>query len=889
MPGPAPSSRERAILHALGRRIDPSDPGAQNNLGVLFHAKGMPAEAITAFVRALELDPRMALARRNLEQVRRESGYYDRRITELSEQLARDAAREDLRLELGRTWLALGDPERAAAEFQVLHEQRPGDAGALIQLGLAAQASGRHDAATDWFRKAVALEPESGVARVYLGEALYNQGLNEPALEALTEALARSPDNPDLHFLLGFVQGDMGDHEAARESARRAIALNPSLAQSEPNLDLSPGRRPRLTPPPGAQQSPIAGPDPHTALGRAFRARGYLAEALREFRLALDGGEDRAEALEAMAEVHVLRRDFAPALDLYDLLLADQPGNARLWNARGVTLHRAGRRSEARAAYRRAVESDPTSHQAWNNLGVIAAGDPQGRDAEEAFRAALRSKPGFLQARLNLGLFQFSRQRYQEALEEYRAVLVDHPRSAVAWNGVGLVLQELRRTSDARNAFGRAVDADPNLAGARYNLAFALSQLGEFEAALRETSRALELEPYYVPQNYALALHLPGEEGIIQVAPDLMGELSGAAAGEFVFDPALLDSLFEEIAPPAPEEPLKAAADPFALARDYLSKGLLELATAEASRAVGRGAPRDEADILLGEVYARRGLHGEALERFQSARERNPENPRALLGAVASLLALDRHSEAVPAGELLVEVAPTLAEAWSSRARIRLGLGLAGPALEDAREASRLDPGCAEHLLLEGTAARQLGDFEGALQACRAALALDKGLAQAWLVVAEIEVARGNLAEAVEGYRRALEILPAHRQGVLALAQLLCRTDRAGEAVTLVASYLQAEPFALDALMILGQALHQDGRPAEAVRAFDRVLRFEADRADACFHRGAARAALRQYRAAIADWDRVVALEPRGALASAARAHARSARELQGILKPTER
>ncbi|MCL4865097.1 MAG: hypothetical protein KJZ47_04335, partial [Gemmatimonadales bacterium] len=91
MPGPAPSSRERAILHALGRRIDPSDPGAQNNLGVLFHAKGMPAEAITAFVRALELDPRMALARRNLEQVRRESGYYDRRITELSEQLARDA------------------------------------------------------------------------------------------------------------------------------------------------------------------------------------------------------------------------------------------------------------------------------------------------------------------------------------------------------------------------------------------------------------------------------------------------------------------------------------------------------------------------------------------------------------------------------------------------------------------------------------------------------------------------------------------------------------------------------------------------------------------------------------------------------------------------------
>jgi len=155
--------------------------------------------------------------------------------------------------------------------------------------------------------------------------------------------------------------------------------------------------------------------------------------------------------------------------------------------------------------------------------------------------------------------------------------------------------------------------------------------------------------------------------------------------------------------------------------------------------------------------------------------------------------------------------------------------------------------------------------------------------------VAEIETARGNLAAATEAYRRALEILPAHRAGVLALARLLCRTERASDAVALVASYLQAEPFALEALVVLGQSLHQDGRPAEAVRAFDRVLRFEADRAEAYFHRGAARAALRQYRAAMADWDRAVALEPRGSLATMARAHARSARELQAILMPTER
>jgi tetratricopeptide (TPR) repeat protein len=173
MRGPALSQRDRAVLHALGHRIDPSDPGAQNNLGVLYHAREMHAEAIAAFMRALELDPRMVLARRNLEQVRRESGYYDRQIAELGERVARDPAQPETRLELGRAWLALSEPDRATAEFLALRELLPTDSGPCIQLGLAAQAAGRHEQAADWFRQAVEAEPASGVARVYLGVAFY--------------------------------------------------------------------------------------------------------------------------------------------------------------------------------------------------------------------------------------------------------------------------------------------------------------------------------------------------------------------------------------------------------------------------------------------------------------------------------------------------------------------------------------------------------------------------------------------------------------------------------------------------------------------------------------------------------------------------------------------
>ena len=89
MPGPVLSERDLAVLRSFARRIDPSDAGAHNNLGVLYYQKGLIEDAIAEFVRALELDPRMQVAQSNLDIAYRESGHYDRRVTELRERVRR--------------------------------------------------------------------------------------------------------------------------------------------------------------------------------------------------------------------------------------------------------------------------------------------------------------------------------------------------------------------------------------------------------------------------------------------------------------------------------------------------------------------------------------------------------------------------------------------------------------------------------------------------------------------------------------------------------------------------------------------------------------------------------------------------------------------------------
>src|SRR4026209_1018898 len=98
------AERDRDVLRSFARRIDPSDAGAHNNLGVLYFNKGLHREAIAAFMKALELDPKMLVAQRNLEIAYFDTGYYDTRVGQLKERLRLHPQDREARWELGHTY-----------------------------------------------------------------------------------------------------------------------------------------------------------------------------------------------------------------------------------------------------------------------------------------------------------------------------------------------------------------------------------------------------------------------------------------------------------------------------------------------------------------------------------------------------------------------------------------------------------------------------------------------------------------------------------------------------------------------------------------------------------------------------------------------------------------
>src|SRR5437762_5893527 len=126
---PAAHGGEIHILRSFARRIDPSDAGAYNNLGVFYFRKGLTEEAIAAFSRALALDERMGVARRNLEIAYGESGILERRLHELEERLL----------------------------------TTPDDLEAPVQSGIAEKTAGRRERAHTLVQRAIDLTPDSSV------------------------------------------------------------------------------------------------------------------------------------------------------------------------------------------------------------------------------------------------------------------------------------------------------------------------------------------------------------------------------------------------------------------------------------------------------------------------------------------------------------------------------------------------------------------------------------------------------------------------------------------------------------------------------------------------------------------------------------------------------
>lgn len=189
-------------------------------------------KAISAFQRALELDPRYALAFAGLGDARWKK-YEASKETRWVEG-AREACERALALEaklaaahvcLGTVYNGTGEYEKAVTEFERAAGSEPTNDDAYRGLGRAYERLGQWEKAEQTYRKAIELRPHYWAGYSWLGAFYFHQGRYASAAQMFEQVVALAPDNARGYSNLGAIYVQQGRYPEAITVLERSLSL----------------------------------------------------------------------------------------------------------------------------------------------------------------------------------------------------------------------------------------------------------------------------------------------------------------------------------------------------------------------------------------------------------------------------------------------------------------------------------------------------------------------------------------------------------------------------------------------------------------------------------------------------------------------------------------
>ena len=208
--------------------IDPRHGDAYNNIGILHHRQGRVEEAIAWYLRAVERYPDYEEIYQNLADAYSDLGDRGEARAWYEKALSIDERRGSVWANYGELLFQLGDLTAAERAATRAIDLLPGQAEPYNNLGNVHAERGEYAAALAMYEKALSLEPAaSGEIHANIGDTYLDMGRPHQARAALQRALALDPDNARIHLTLGRVAQAMGADAEARGWFEAAVALAP--------------------------------------------------------------------------------------------------------------------------------------------------------------------------------------------------------------------------------------------------------------------------------------------------------------------------------------------------------------------------------------------------------------------------------------------------------------------------------------------------------------------------------------------------------------------------------------------------------------------------------------------------------------------------------------
>ena len=195
------------------------------------------------------------------------------------------------------------------------------------------------------------------------------------------------------------------------------------------------------------------------------------------------------------AEKALDAKDYAAAVTLLKKLTAQEPKNDRAWFDLAYAHTMLGERSEAIAAYKKALELRPKLTQGSLNLGILLLEEKEAAEAVQHLEAVVAARPKDARAHLLLANAVAASGDSAQAVEHYRKTLALDPKSHPAHYALGRLLVELKKLEEAEQHLAQAIQLQPADTTARVEMAQLLERTGREEEARESYAELVEREP----------------------------------------------------------------------------------------------------------------------------------------------------------------------------------------------------------------------------------------------------------------------------------------------------------------------------------------------------------------------------------------------------------
>jgi protein O-GlcNAc transferase len=404
-----PFKTQQQVLSDLAsaREEFQSHPSAEASLslGLALKEAGETAAASKLFDEAIEMNPRLSQAWYAKGSIASEQGDWSRAADLFRHTLAISRDDSSAHLALGEMLLRVGDFPGAAAELRNALQLDSRSGGAHQGLGLIALQEGKADEAEKEFRAALAMRPDYLDAKKGLARVLANQHCWAEAATLLKDILVAKPNSVEETFSLATVFAKLGDKAKAAEQFSRAQELsNRQLirlrAEGESNWGVSLRNEGRLQEASAAFRRALSDDssycDAHDDLGEVQWMQKNFAEALTEFRTAVECGPDSASARNNLGSALLYyQHDIDGAIVQLRAATVARPGFALAHFNLGKALAANQLYASAEPEFRAAIAIDPTMAAAHLNLGIVLAMKENGlsTEAREEIESGLRLDP----------------------------------------------------------------------------------------------------------------------------------------------------------------------------------------------------------------------------------------------------------------------------------------------------------------------------------------------------------------------------------------------------------------------------------------------------------------------------------------------------------------